>query len=150
MHRSTNRSRLLVGALLVATLAVAPALAGDPSKMAKRLEAWEAAFNAGDAKALTAHYTEDAARLPYQAPTITGRAAIADQMTAMRDQGAVKIELELLGSEAQGKMGWGHGTYHLMDADGGTVQKGKWMNVSKKVGGKWLIASDIWNTDAPE
>ncbi len=47
-------------------------------------------------------------------------------------------------------MGWGHGTYVLMDADGSTVEQGKWMNVSKKVGGKWLIHCDIWNTDAAE
>jgi ketosteroid isomerase-like protein len=150
MHRTTNRTCLVVGALLVAALAVAPALAGDPSKMAERLAKWEGAYNAGDVKALAAHYTEDATRLPYQAPTISGRVAIADHTTAIRDQGAVKIELELLGAEAQGKIGWGHGTYHLMDAEGATIQKGKWMNVSKKVGGKWLIQSDIWNTDAPE
>lgn len=47
-------------------------------------------------------------------------------------------------------MTWGHGTYRLMDAEGTTIQSGKWMNVSKKVGGTWLIHADIWNTDAPE
>jgi uncharacterized protein (TIGR02246 family) len=136
--------------LLIATLAVAPALAGDASNMAQMVEEWEAAFNAGNAEAVAAMYTEDATRLPYQAPTISGRSAIAENIQANREQGIVKIELKLGGSESQGSMAWAHGTYHLMDADGTTIQKGKWMNVSKKVKGEWLIQSDIWNTDAPE
>jgi hypothetical protein len=36
-------------------------------------------------------------------------------------------------------MAWAHGTYHLMTAGGATSQKGK-----------WVIQTDIWNTDAPE
>ena len=150
MQKVTKRTGLLVGILLIATMALAPALAGEKSDMAELLKSWETAYNAGDAKAVAAYYTEDATRLAYQAPTQTGRAAIAEATTATRDMGAVKISLELTSSETHGDMGWSTGTYHLMDAEGATVQKGKWMNVSKKVKGKWMIQADIWNTDAPE
>jgi len=138
-------------AMLMAALVASAAFAGDdPSNMAETIVTWEKAFNAGDAKAIAAVYAEDATRMPYQAPAISGQAAIAANISETRDQGIVKIELKLVGSETEGKMGWAHGTYHLMTADGATAQKGKWMNVSKKVKGKWVIQTDIWNTDTPE
>lgn len=138
-------------AMLMAALVASAAFAGpDPSKMAETIVKWENAFNAGDAKAVAALYAKDAERLPYQAPIIIGPAAIAANITQTRDQEIVKIDLELDKSEAEGKMGWAHGTYILTNAEGATVQTGKWMNVSKKVEGKWVIQADIWNTDAPE
>jgi ketosteroid isomerase-like protein len=138
-------------AMLLAVLAGAPAIAGgDDSNMAERIVAWEKAFNAGDTKALAAHYTEDGARLVYQAPAISGRAAIMDNTQATIDLGLTKIKLTVAGSESQGNLAWAHGTYKLMTADGATAQEGKWMNVSKKVKGAWLIQADIWNTNAPD
>jgi len=95
-------------------------------------------------------YTKDAQRMPYQAPTVSGNSAIPANVEASYEAGAVKVKLAVLGAESQGNLGWGHGTYELMDSAGKTVQKGKWMNVSKKVDGKWLIHADIWNTNAPE
>lgn len=150
MRKSTRVVTSLAAALLVASLTTVPALAGDKSDMAGRAKDWEKAFNSGNGEAVAALYTEDAKRLPYQAPTVSGNSAIPANVKASYEAGAVKIKLVVLGAESQGSMGWGHGTYELMDAEGKTVQKGKWMNVSKKVGGKWLIHADIWNTDAPE
>ncbi len=46
-------------------------------------------------------------------------------------------------------MAHGTGTYEILGADGSHIDHGKWMNVSKKVGGKWLIHCDIWNSDMP-
>ena len=148
------RNKATVGvclAMLLVVLAGAPAIAGgDDSNMAERIATWEKAFNAGDAKALAAHYTEDGARLVYQAPAISGRAAIVENIQATYDLGLTKIDLELIGSESQGNLAWAHGTYKLMTADGATAQEGKWMNVSKKVKGTWLTQADIWNTNAPD
>ncbi len=135
--------------LVVVTLLISPALAGDKSDMAGRAVAWQDAFNAGNAGAIAALYTEDGMRLPYQAAPVSGRESIAANVQATLDAGLRKIKLEVLGSESQGNLGWGHGTYVLMDAEGATVQQGKWMNVSKKVDGKWFIHCDIWNTNAP-
>ena len=150
MQKSSRIITTLAVALLAATLTTSPALAGDKSDMAGRAKVWQEAFNSGSGKAVAALYTEDAMRMPYQAPTVSGNAALPANVQASYDAGAVKIKLEVLGAEAQGNLGWGHGTYELMDAEGKTIQKGKWMNVSKKVGGKWLIHADIWNTNAPE
>jgi ketosteroid isomerase-like protein len=118
--------------------------------LAARAKAWQDAFNAGKADAVAALYTEGAVRLPYQAPSITGRAAIAGNIQENYDNGVTKIDLKVLESAAAGDMAWGHGTYSLMNSEGATVQQGKWMNISEKVGGVWLIHRDIWNTNAPE
>ena len=148
------KNRAVVGlclAMLLVVLAGTPAFAGDdPTDLAGRIAKWEKAFNAGDVEALAAGYTEDASRMPYQAPTISGRAAIVKNITDTQALGLTKVELTVGGTETQGNLSWAHGTYHLMTADGATAQKGKWMNVSKKVKGEWLIAADIWNTDAPD
>jgi len=135
--------------LVAVTLAASPALAGDKSDLAGRVKVWQDAFNAGNADAVAALYTKEALRMPYQAPAIQGRAAIQGNIKMTHDAGVTKIALGVLGAESRGSLAWGHGTYVLMDANGATVQQGKWMNVSKKVGGEWRIHSDIWNTDAP-
>jgi uncharacterized protein (TIGR02246 family) len=137
--------------MLLAAVALAPpALADDKSNIEMRVKAWQKAFNAGDAAAVAAHYTLDAVRMPYQAPILKGRPAIQAHTEATFERGIVGVELEVLGSDSQGKLAWACGTYVLKAADGSTVQEGKWMNVSKKVGGEWLTYSDIWNTNAPD
>jgi ketosteroid isomerase-like protein len=143
------RTGLLI-TLLAAVAVASPTLAGDKSDMAGRAQVWQDAFNSGAGTTIAGLYTEDAMRLPYQAPTIEGRDAIAANIAGTREAGITSIKLEVTGAESQGNMGWGHGTYVLMDGEGNTVQSGKWMNVSKKVEGKWLIHCDIWNTNAPE
>jgi ketosteroid isomerase-like protein len=148
--RKNKTVGIVCAVTLLAALVGAPALAGDDSNIAERIVTWEKAFNAGDAKALAAHYTEDAARLVYQAPAISGRAAIMENIQATYELGLTKIDLEVLGSESQGNLAWAHGTYKLMTADGAIAQEGKWMNVSKKVKGAWMTQADIWNTNAPD
>lgn len=151
MHSNRKRRTISIAALcLVLSMATPVALAGDPSNMAERVTQWETAFNAGDDAAVAAMYAEDGARLPYQAPAVQGREAIVENIRASRERGIAKVDLELVGTETQGNLAWAHGTYVLMTADGTVAQKGKWMNVSKKIGGKWMIQADIWNTDAPE
>jgi uncharacterized protein (TIGR02246 family) len=152
MNRKQQTIRIgVVVTLVVAVVAPAsPVLAGDKSDLAGRAKTWQESFNAGDADAVAALYSEDGMRLPYQAPAVKGRDAIVANINGTRDMGITSVKIEVLGSESQGSMAWGHGTYALMDGEGNTVQAGKWMNVSKKLGGKWLIHCDIWNTDAPE
>ena len=139
-----------IAVLVVAALTASPALAEDKSDLAGRVKVWQEAFNAGNVDAIAAGYTKNAIRLPYQAPAMEGRTAIAANVKQNYDEGITRVELEVLGAEAKGSRGWGHGTYRLMNAEGETVQEGKWMNVSQKVDGTWLIQGDIWNTNAPE
>ena len=137
---------LVAFAALVAT----PVIAGDASDNAGRIEVWTKAFNSGDIAAIAAGYTEDAVRMPYQMPAVTGRDAIVKNITAARNAGAASAKITLDEGESTGDHAWGRGRYELMDVDGNVIQSGKWLNVSRKVKGQWLIHRDIWNTDKPE
>ena len=153
MHGNRNNKPIGIVLSVAFLLAVAslatPALAAGDTDLAGRVAGWEKMFNAGDVDGIAAMYTEDATRMPYELPLITGRKAIAANITEARAQGATSVKLAAKKDEASGDMAWGHGTFQLIDADGNTILAGKWMNVSKKVGGKWLIHADIWNTDEP-
>ncbi|MDH3626424.1 MAG: DUF4440 domain-containing protein [Acidobacteriota bacterium] len=138
--------------LLVAmtALVTTPVVAGDASDNAGRIKVWTKAFNSGDVSAIAAGYTEDAVRMPYQMPAVTGRDAIVENIEAARAAGAASAKITLDEGESSGDHAWGRGRYELMDGDGNVIQTGKWLNVSKKVKGQWLIHRDIWNTDKPE
>jgi hypothetical protein len=37
----------------------------------------------------------------------------------------------------------------VIDAAGKTVETGKYIEVWRRINGKWLMVRDIWNDDAP-
>ena len=37
----------------------------------------------------------------------------------------------------------------MKDANGATVDNGKYLSVYKRVDGKWLLIRDTWNSDTP-
>lgn len=151
MNRQVNRSTAAFAALvLMAAIGSLPASAADDSQMLERMTAWEKAYNAGDAAGVATHYAMDATRMGYQVPAVSGRDAISDSIVQTREAGVAKVKLTLGGSETAGNMGWAHGTYTLMDADGNKLQHGKWMNVSKRIKGNWMIQADMWNTNEPD
>lgn len=94
-------------------------------------------------------YAEDAVRMPPNAVAYEGRKGVEDDLQARHDQGVAQIELAVGGAESQSDLGWGYGIYELPDADGKVLDSGKWMNVSRKIKGKWLIVRDIWNSNLP-
>ena len=149
MSSRTAKSVVVCAAAAALLLVAAPTSAADKSDVVGRVQNWQASFNEGQAGAVAAQYTADATRMPYQAPALKGHAAIKRNIEETYALGIVKIELEVAGAESEGNMAWAHGTYVLKGADGTTMQQGKWMNVSKKVEGSWLIQADIWNTDGP-
>lgn len=130
-------------------LALAPAVSAGETDLAKRIDTWVKSFNSGDLKGIAALYTEDACRMPPNQETIKGRAAIVAHLEGMKEMGAAKVKIRGTVDESSGDMAHGAGTYEILGADGSHIDHGKWMNVSKKVGGKWLISCDIWNSDMP-
>lgn len=112
-------------------------------------EAWEAAYNEGSAAAVAAMYVEDGMRMPPHAPVVTGREAIEAQIQQGMEQGLVKIEITTVDSKDLGDEGWARGTWTGMDAEGNTLDSGKWVQIGKKVDGKWYAHFDIWNSDHP-
>lgn len=135
----------MVFAILNATVAMAE----DKSDLAGRAATWEKEYNAGNLKAVAAMYAADGCRMPPNVPIVKGTDGILAQLQAGKDHGIVKIKVAVTMAETSGDWGSGMGTFETMGADGSHVDHGKWMNVSKKVNGKWIIQCDIFNSDMP-
>jgi ketosteroid isomerase-like protein len=117
--------------------------------LAGRAASWQKNFGSDNLEGVAALYTEDACRMPPNAEAIKGRDAIVAHLKGMKEEGAAKVKIGVTADETSGDMAHGTGTYEILGADDSHIDHGKWMNVSKKVGGKWLIQCDIWNSDMP-
>jgi uncharacterized protein (TIGR02246 family) len=138
------RIAIIAGCL---TLVAAPASAQDKATIVKLNDAWAAAFNKGDASAVAAMYTEDAFVLPPGADMVKGRAAIeAFWRQAAQQMGDAKfttIDVLALGPRAAREIG----TVSLKSKSQPPQEIiAKYAVVWRKVGGKWKLATDIWNT----
>jgi len=110
-------------------------------------EAYFAAVKAKDANAIAALYTEDAVSMNPNAPSVVGREAIAKY-----NQNFLKLsQLEMTGGPEtikisdDGTMAYDAGKYSMSwtDAKGKTLKdEGKYLEVLKKVDGKWRVVSD--------
>jgi len=113
---------------------------------------WTDAYNAGEVDKIVALYTVDAVVMPTNTAALTGRAAIKDFLT--KDIAAAKAA-GLTAKDGVGDVGisgdlaWHAGTSSVIDAAGKTVETGKYIEVWRRIDGKWLIIRDIWNDDAP-
>lgn len=114
-------------------------------------QAWLKAFRANDPAAAANLYDENAILLPPGAPSAKGKAAIRDAL-AREMEGAMKGGIVFAldpkpDGGVSGNMGWVSGTYTVTDKSGKVLDKGKYLSVSVKKGGKWLYVRDTWNSD---
>ena len=135
--------------MLCLVLSVAPAMAGDKSDLAARAATWEKEYNGGNLKGVLALYAADGCRMPPNAPIAQGSDAIMAQLQNGKDHGVAQVKIAVTTDETSGDWGYGTGTFEIMGTDGSHVDHGKWMNVSKKIKGKWMIQCDIFNSDMP-
>jgi ketosteroid isomerase-like protein len=134
---------------VVGLLMSLPAWAGGIEDYASMAKAWEAAYNTGDAAAVAGFYTEDGMRLPPNMAMVKGREAIQGQVQQGMDRGGVKVTIDMVEYEVKEDLGFGRGTYAIMDAEGKTIDQGKWVEIGRLVAGKWYTYCDIWNSDMP-
>lgn len=123
----------------------------DPllSKLAKE---WADAFNARNAAKVAALYSEDATVNPPNEPAVRGRRNIQAWVQKLIDQGMGNMVLTPTESAITGAVAYETGTYSATVAlPGGTSiqDTGKYVVVLKQVGGAWLLAHDIFNSDLP-
>jgi uncharacterized protein (TIGR02246 family) len=123
-----------------------PALAQSKATIQKLNDEWTAAFDKGDAAGVAALYATDAYVLPPGGEMVKGRAAIeAFWKAAMQQVSQPKLEaLDVLplGPRAAREIG-----AVTLETKGQPPQQlvGKYVVVWRKLGGKWLLATDIWN-----
>ena len=129
-------------------MCAAPAMAQSVAEIQKLDDAWAAAFNKGDVAAVAAMYAEDAYVLPDKGEMVHGRTAIEAFLKGAAQQiGGIALkagDVLPLGPDAAREIG----TFTLKTKSQPPQDvSGKYAVVWRKVGGKWLLAIDIWNSD---
>jgi uncharacterized protein (TIGR02246 family) len=138
--------KIALAACLV--LCAAPAMAQSVADIQKLDDAWAVAFNKGDAKAAAAMYAEDAYVLPDKGEMVHGRAAIETFFKGATQQiGDIALkagDVQPLGPDAAREIG----TFTLKTKSQPPQDvSGKYAVVWRKIGGQWLLATDIWNSN---
>lgn len=126
--------------------------AADEAAMRAGTTSWIEAYNVGDVDKIVAMYTDDAILMPPDAPAVVGHDAMKQYLVA--DMAASKaaglsMALDQDASGVSGDLGWHAGTFHVNGASGSAVGTAKYVEIWRKLNGKWLMIRDIWNTDAP-
>jgi len=107
------------------------------------------AFNSEDADALAALFSDDAVMLPPNAPAIFGRDAIRADNREAFELVDHAIELEDLEIKIEGDLGYKAGRYRVRNKDDSLIDRGKYIEIWRKVDGQWTIHRDIWNSSLP-
>jgi uncharacterized protein (TIGR02246 family) len=140
--------RIATGLVTLALALPLPALAqgGDlRAQIGKMDQAWQTAYNAGDAAAVTTLYTPDAKVMAPGAEPVSGHAAIQAFFTADLAKGA-KNTLTLADVTGFGDFALETGGWVAKAADGKHLDHGTFTTLYKKVGGAWKIYRDTWNS----
>jgi ketosteroid isomerase-like protein len=141
--------RLAVALLAIAALAACAAPPStDSSELAATTETFESAFNAGDVDGIVNLYHENARLLAPNAEMRQGHTAVRADFESMITAG-LKIEFENVEVSVLGDLGQKIGLYTVIAPDGSAVEKGKFVELWKRIDGRWQITGDIWNSDLP-
>jgi uncharacterized protein (TIGR02246 family) len=131
-----------LGCLLVC----APASAEDARQAVEAgNRAFIAAFLRGDAAAVADRYTENAQVIAPGAPIATGRAAIAEFWQNSIASGIKDVTLETTEVESEGNLAYETGVVRLVSNEGATTAA-RYVVVWKRIGERWLLHRDIWNS----
>jgi uncharacterized protein (TIGR02246 family) len=146
--------RIAVGLVALALALPLPVLAqsGEAdlrAQIEKMDRAWEKAYNAGDAAALTALYTKDAKVMAPGAEGASGTSAIQKLFAADVAQG-VKNTLTMGDVVGFGDYALETGTFVATSAEGKHLDHGSFMTLLRKVDGGWKIHRDTWNSSMPQ
>jgi ketosteroid isomerase-like protein len=111
-----------------------------PPELARVLTDYEAGWKAGDANALALLFTEDGFVLPSGQPPVRGRAAIRKLYT----RSGSPLSLRAFTYGMKGEVGYIIGGY---SSERGKRDDGKFTLTLRKSGGRWLIVSDMDNSN---
>jgi len=137
---------ILVLILLAGGCVESPAPEPFPQDVA---DAWVERYAANDAAGVAALYTEDAQLLPPDMEIVSGRAAIQEFAAKTNPPGGPAFEIATVETLVFGNYAHRQGSFRIRGPDGGTMETGKFIELWKKVDGKWLIHRDIWSSNEP-
>jgi ketosteroid isomerase-like protein len=148
IERLSRRPHLVVLALLMFFAACAQQGAQPSPTIEAFAGQWETALNTGDVEGIVALYTDDCRIMPPNRPLVTGREAARAEFGSMIDAGFTG-KLHTIEAFSAADLGYRVGTYELNAPGGEVIDRGKYIEVWRNVGGAWKIADDIWNSDMP-
>jgi uncharacterized protein (TIGR02246 family) len=110
---------------------------------------WVKQYNAGNAAGVAACYADDAKVMPPNSDFVSGKQGITAVWQGLMDMGGKTATLNVMEVMGSGDSATEVGTYEVMDKDGKSIDKGKYMVHWKKVGSAWKLHRDIWNSSMP-
>jgi uncharacterized protein (TIGR02246 family) len=133
----------IVAAIALLIAGVAGAAAQD-NPIVGRMQAFAAAYNAGDAQAIGTFYTEDGALLPPGGAILSGRPAIAGHYASAFKQGASNLRFRVLeirqaGPETAVEIG------ETRVSAGKNEIDGRYLHVWVLQDGAWMLSRDIYH-----
>jgi ketosteroid isomerase-like protein len=109
---------------------------------------WQSAYDSKDAALIAEVYAENGAVMPPNSESVNGRAAIGDLFKGFHDAG-LRVEIQDAEAYANGDVGYKVGAYTISDADGATVDEGKYVEIWRYIDGTWQMHRDIFNSNLP-
>jgi len=106
--------------------------------------AFVAAFLAGDARAVSTLYTQNARVVAPGSPLAIGRPEIEAFWRGVIESGVKDVALATEHVESSGDLAVEDGTVRLVAKDG-TVNVDRYVVVWKQVDGRWKLHRDVWN-----
>lgn len=130
----------------------APDLGAIKTEIQALEDAYAAAYNAGDANAVSAYYAEDAVSMGNNEPSSVGKAAIIASVQKGIAENTSKnmSSFEVVDLFAGGDLVVETGKSTIKDSTGTVIKTGKYMSVFKKVDGKYVCIRDMGNMDSKE
>jgi len=147
--------RIWLGAGLACALAFCASLARGQDTGAQALDAaWVKAMKTNDVEAAAACYAADAVLWLPAAPEARGAKAIHDAYAGLLGEMSVEnvaISNSVYETSGDWSLGWGNFTMTLRPKKGGdaVVMQGRYTEVAKRVGDRWLYVADHASTDPP-
>ncbi|MFQ5549449.1 MAG: DUF4440 domain-containing protein [Woeseia sp.] len=140
--------KLMISAFVLLMAGCMQAPQTDLEGLKAMRDVWQSAFDARDSAALAAIYAEDGALMPPNSDTLIGRAAIEAFWADFQASG-IGGEIKDTEAYAHGDVGYKVGTYTISDADGATVDEGKYVEIWRYIDGTWQMHRDIFNSNLP-
>lgn len=132
--------------------AAVPEPAAGPDLQRASIE-WDSLFNAGDAQSLAARYAEDAVSMPPNLPTLRGREALRADFEQFMAHHHARHQTRVESITREGDLAVERAEYRLTfrPKAGGpeVVEDGRHIQCRQRIGGQWLIVSEIWNALPP-
>ncbi len=121
----------------------------DRDALEAYIEEWVSQCLDRDWDTLVERLTDDVVFMPLDEPAVIGKAAAADFFDAYPIMTAFSAPIESADGRADLATIRGSLDMTVETEDGETRMVGKWLVTYRKEGGRWRVATQCWNLDAP-